>query len=90
MDVGLKIPATLPQVIAEVVDVGQVWPDTLNIIIADDVLIEVDIGHKRLATIPLAIMEQEFLLKGEVDIGLISATISPLTKANVVDCWIFQ
>ena len=30
------------------------------------------------------------MLKGEVDIGIIPATITPITKVNVVYCWIFQ
>ena len=45
-----------------------------------------DLGHKILATIPLSIGGKELMLKGEVDIGLRPATITPLTKFNVVDC----
>ena len=30
------------------------------------------------------------MLKEEVDIGLLPATVPPLTKSNVLDCWIFQ
>ena len=37
--IGLKIPATLPQLIMEVLDVGQVLPATLPFVIAEDVLI---------------------------------------------------
>ena len=58
MYIGLTRPAALPQVIAEVVDVGQVGPDTLPLLIAEDLLIEVDLGHKRTATIPLEIWEK--------------------------------
>ena len=86
MSIGLKIPPTLSQVIVEVVGVGQVLPATLPLIIAEDVLIEVDICNKRTATIPLSISKQELTLKGEVDIGLIPATIPPITKVNMVYC----
>ena len=30
------------------------------------------------------------MLKGDVDIGLIPTTISPITKVKVVYCWLFQ
>ena len=83
VDIGLKIPATITQVIAKVMDVGQVLPATLPIIITEYMLIDVDIGHKRPATLPLAIGEHEFMLKGEVDIGLIPATITPIAMVNV-------
>ena len=49
-------------------------------------LIEVDIGHKRPSDLTLEIGEQELMLKGEVDIGFKPATITFLTKANVVYC----
>ena len=49
-------------------------------------LIKVDLGHKRSENVLLEIREQEFMLEGEVDIGLRLSTIDPLTKANVVDC----
>ena len=39
VDIDLKRPATLPQVIAEVLDIGQVLPATLPIIISEDMLI---------------------------------------------------
>ena len=49
-------------------------------------LIEVDLGHKRPATLPLSISEQELTVKGEEYIGLIRTTIYPITKVKVVDC----
>ena len=55
MDIGLKRPGTLPQLIMEVVDLGQVLPDTLPLVIAEDVLIEVDLSHKRPASLTLDI-----------------------------------
>ena len=55
VDIGLLIPATLPQVITEVRGVGQVHPDTLPLVIVEDKLIEVDLGHKIPANISLAI-----------------------------------
>ena len=49
-------------------------------------LVEMDLGHKIPTTSTIEIREQEFMLKGEVDIGLITATIPPITKVNVVGC----
>ena len=49
-------------------------------------LVDMDIGHKIPATLSLEIGEQEFMLKGDVTIGLITATITPITKVAVVDC----
>ena len=51
MDIGLKRPATLILVIAEVVDLGQVFPATIHLLIAEDMLIEVNMGHKRPSTL---------------------------------------
>ena len=53
MDIGLLIPATLPLVIVEVVNVGLLILATLPLVIAEDMLVDVDIGHKRPSTIPL-------------------------------------
>ena len=50
---GLKWPSKLLLLMAEVVDVGQVWPVILLLVIAEEMLAEVDLGHKRPATIPL-------------------------------------
>ena len=88
--IGLKRPATLPRLIADVADIGQVRSATINLIIVEDMLIEVDIGHKIPATILLKIREQGLMLKGELDIGLQQANIPPLTKVNVADYCIFQ
>ena len=43
-----------------------------------------DIGHKRPDNLPLEIGEQELKFKGEVVISIRPATITPITKANVV------
>ena len=59
VDLSLLIPATPPEVIEEVVYIGQVLPATINILITKDMLIEVDLGNKIPATLPLAIGEQE-------------------------------
>ena len=84
MDIGLKRPATVSQVIVEVMDVGQVWSATLPLLFAEDVLIVVDLSQKISVTLPLTIREHELVLKGESDIGLRPATIAPITKVNVV------
>ena len=47
---------------------------------------EVYIGLKIPATLPLEIMEKALMLTGEVNKGLIPATIPPITKVTVVDC----
>ena len=49
-------------------------------------LIEVDLGHKIPETLPLTIRTHELMLKGEADIGLRPATITPITKVDGVDC----
>ena len=72
VDIGLLIPANLPFIIMEVIIVVM--------------LVEVDIGHKRPATITLAIVEQEFILKGEADIGIILATLHPITQVTMIYC----
>ena len=55
MDMGLKRTATLPQVITEVVELGQVLPSTMTLLIEEDMLIEVNIVRKRPATLPIAV-----------------------------------
>ena len=90
VEIGILIPATLPKLIDEVVDLVQVLPSTIPIVILEDMLIEVDLGHKIPATITIAIMEQELTLKVEVDIGIKPATITPITKVKVVDCLLYQ
>ena len=90
MDIGLLISSTLHLVIAEVVDIGLLMPATLPLVIAEGVivvmLVELDLGHNIPATIPITILEQELMLKGEVDIGLIPATLPLITQLNVVYC----
>ena len=55
VNLGLEISATLTQLIAEVVDVGQVLPATITLVTTEDILIDVDLGHKRPDTLPLEI-----------------------------------
>ena len=60
---------------------------TLPIVIVDFILMvikmvtmeEVDIGLNIPDKLPLAIMDQELMLTGEVDIGMRTATIPPVT-----------
>ena len=84
VDIGLLRPATLPQVISEVMDISLLRPSTLPLIIAEDVLVEVDLRHKRQANLPLTIGEQSLILKGYVDIGLRPAIIPLITKATII------
>ena len=48
--------------------------DTISITIVEFIIlvlmVEVELGLKRPATLPLVIVEQELMLTGEVDIGL--------------------
>ena len=74
--IGILIPATLTQVIAE------------NILVL--MMVEVDIVQNNPATLPLAIREQEFMLKVEVDIGLRQDTLSPITQVTMVDLLLHQ
>ena len=85
VDTGLKRTSTQPQVIEEVVDVGQVLPATLPLVAVEDMLIGADLGHKITSTILLAITKQELMFKGEVDICFRPDTIPPITKVNMVD-----
>ena len=81
--IGPRRLANTPQVITEVVDGGKVWPENIPLVIAEGMLIEVDLGHKRTPTLTFVIGEQKFMLKGEVDIGLLPATITTITKVKV-------
>ena len=90
MFIGLNRRSTLTQVTSEVVELGQFLPATLPLLIVDDMMIEVGIGHRIPATIPLVIRKQRLMFKGEVGIGLQPATIPPITKGNMVDCWNFR
>ena len=55
LDIGILIPDTLTQVIVKFMDVVQVLKAILNIIIAEDMMIEVDLGHKIPATFTIPI-----------------------------------
>ena len=48
-----------------------------------------DIGQKIPGTITLSIREQGFMLKVDMDIGILSSNIPTLTKVNMVDCRLF-
>ena len=82
--IGLLRPATLHQVITEVVDRGLLRPGTLPIIIVEDMLTEIDLGYKRPTNILIAVGEQELMLKLQVDTGLIPATIPHITIVTMV------
>ena len=84
--IGIKRPLNLPQVLSEVMNVGQVLPATLPLIIAENMLISVDLGNNRPAALPIATRKQELMLKGGLDIGLIPSNIYPITKFKAVDC----
>ena len=53
--IGLLIPATHPLLIAEEVGICLLIPDTIPFIITEDMLVDVDLGHKRPATLPIII-----------------------------------
>ena len=50
------------------------------------ILVDLDLGHKIPATLPLVILEHVLVLKGEVEIGLIPATLTTTTHVAVIDC----
>ena len=62
LHVDLIISVTLPQVIAEVVDIGILRPATLPLVILEYIivvmLLEMDLDHKRLDTLTLNTREQ--------------------------------
>ena len=78
VDLGLKISATLPLAIV----------DFIVMVIKLVIMEEVGIDIKRPATITLAIVEKVLIVMGEVDIGLRTATLPPITQLDVVDCWV--
>ena len=53
-------------------------------------MVEVDIGLKRSATIPIAVVDQELMLMEEVGISLIPATIPPINQVDVADCRVYH
>ena len=69
---GLKIPATIS-------------PASMEFIILM-LILEVEIGLNIPATLPLAIVEQNLMLKGEVDIGLRQANLPTITQVAMVYC----
>ena len=65
MDIGILRLGTITQVIADVVDLGILIPATILLIIVENMLIEVDLGHQIPANITLTIRYQELMLKRE-------------------------
>ena len=55
VNIVLSIPPNLPIAILEVVDIGQVLPATMPLVIYEYMLIEVYLGHNRPATLLLVI-----------------------------------
>ena len=49
-------------------------------------MVEVELGLKRPAIIPLIIVDQELVLTVEVDIGIRPATLTPIEQVAVVNC----
>ena len=90
VDIGFLRPATITQVIAEVVGIGILRPSTIPLVITEYILVvmlvEVDIGHNRSDTLTLEIWEQDFMLKVEVDIGIRPYTLPPITPVTMVYC----
>ena len=50
---------------------------------------DVDIGLKRPATITLTILEKLLTVIGEVDIGPIKATLTPIIQVTMVYCCVY-
>ena len=50
-------------------------------------MVEVDLGIKRPATLPFAIVEKVLMLMRKVDIYLISDALPPIIQVVLVDCW---
>ena len=71
------------------VDIGLLRSATIHVVILEVIivviLVEVNLGHKRPATIPLTIVYQYIVLKGEVYICLRPVTINHITQVTVVD-----
>ena len=65
-------------------------PSTFSLVIVDFIILvlmlEVKLGIKRPATLPITIFNQGLVLMGYVAIGLRSATLPPITQVSVVDC----
>ena len=60
-------------------DLGHKRIATISLAIVDFIIlllmVELELGLKRPVTLPLTIVDQELMMKGEVDIGLIPDTI---------------
>ena len=73
-------------------------PTTLTLLIVEFIIVmikvvkiaEGDICLKITAIITLKIVDQELMLTGEVNIGLIPATLPPITQVAMVDCWVYR
>ena len=50
---------------------------------------DLDLGLKRTSTIPFTIMEKVLIVMGDVDIGIILASIHPKIHVILVDCQVF-
>ena len=96
--IGILRPVTIPIITSEFitvvtmvdVDVCLNIPATLSLVIVEFIIlvfmVKVELGIKRPANFPLAIADKELMLTGEVDIGLVPATLPPMTHVDVVDC----
>ena len=49
----------------------------------------VEVGLKRLATLPYSMLKKVLTVMVEVDIGLISSFLSPIIRLILVDHWCF-
>ena len=102
MDLGIKITATIYLAIAEVIilvmmvdmDTCHKRPDTISLAIGEFIIlvlmVEVELGLNRPTTLPFTIVDKDLMLKGEVDIGLIPATITRAYQEVVLACWFYH
>ena len=67
--IGLKRPATIPLKIV----------DFVVVVIKVVTMVDVDICLKRLATLTIKILEQDFMFPGDMDIGIRPFTLHPIT-----------
>ena len=68
--IGIKRTATIPLAIM----------DFVTVMIKVVTMVEADIGLLRSATLPLAIVDRELMLMGDVNIGLRTATLTPINQ----------
>ena len=95
--IGLLRPANITLAIAEFIivmtmveaDLGLKRLDKFSLAIMYFIIlvlmVELELGIKIPATIPLTIVDHNFMLEVEVNIGLRPATITPITHVDVVD-----